>query len=135
MDKSYPLNKNYYSNNGNVYLRDISSPLKTPLPTKNPSNKGFPFPTLKFRISQVSGRPLWLKIKSNGDHNDIQQFNLVTFCKIHNMRPTNLLSIILDHNRLTGPNFIDWLKNLIVVLGPEKILYVRVKESVMKLRH
>ena len=40
------------------------------------------------------------------------------------MRPTNPLSIILDNNRLTGPNFIDWHRNLKVVLASEKILYV-----------
>ena len=40
------------------------------------------------------------------------------------MRPSNPLSIILDNNRLTGPNFIDWLRNLKVVLAFEKILYV-----------
>ena len=43
---------------------------------------------------------------------------------IDNMRPSNPLSIILDNNRLTGPNFIDWLRNLKVVLASEKILYV-----------
>ena len=40
------------------------------------------------------------------------------------MRSSNPLAIILDHNRLTGPNFIDWLRNLKVVLASEKILYV-----------
>ena len=44
--------------------------------------------------------------------------------KIDNMRPSNPLSIILDNNRLTGLNFIDWLRNLKVVLDSEKILYV-----------
>ena len=44
--------------------------------------------------------------------------------KIDNMRPSNPLSIILDNNRLTGPYFIDWLRNLKVVLAFEKILYV-----------
>ena len=43
---------------------------------------------------------------------------------IDNMRPSNPLSIILDNNRLTGPNFIDWLRNLKVVLASKKILYV-----------
>ena len=40
------------------------------------------------------------------------------------MRPLNPLSIILDQYRLMGPNFIDWLQNLKVVLAFEKILYV-----------
>ena len=40
------------------------------------------------------------------------------------MRSSNPLSIILDQYRLTGPNFIDWLRNLKVVLAAEKILYV-----------
>ena len=40
----------------------------------------------------------------------ISLINLVTFCRpIDNMRPSNPLSIILDNNRLTGPNFIDLL--------------------------
>ena len=40
------------------------------------------------------------------------------------MRPLNPLSIILDQNRLTDPNFIDWLRNLKVILAYKKILYV-----------
>ena len=40
------------------------------------------------------------------------------------MRPSIQLSILLDNNRLMGPNFIDWLRNLKVVLASEKILYV-----------
>ena len=40
------------------------------------------------------------------------------------MRPSNPLSIILDNNGLMGPNFIDWQRNLKVVLAFEKILYV-----------
>ena len=43
---------------------------------------------------------------------------------IDNMRPSNPLSIILDNNRLTGPNSIDWLRSLKVILASEKILYV-----------
>ena len=40
------------------------------------------------------------------------------------MRPSNPLSIILNQHRLTGPNIIDWLRNLKVILASEKILYV-----------
>ena len=40
------------------------------------------------------------------------------------MRSSNPLTIILDQHRLTCPNFIDWLRNLTVVLAFEKILYV-----------
>ena len=40
------------------------------------------------------------------------------------MRSSNPLAIILDQHRLTGPNFIDWLRNLKVVLASKKILYV-----------
>ena len=40
------------------------------------------------------------------------------------MRSSIPLAIILDQSRLTGPNFIDWLRNLKVVLASEKILYV-----------
>ena len=123
--KSCPLNENYYSNNSNMHLRDINGPLRTALPTRNPSNKGILFSTWKCRIRQISRSLLWLKTKSNVDYNDIQLINLVTFCRpIDNMRPSNPLSIILDNNRLTGPNFIDWLRNLKVILASEKILYM-----------
>ena len=44
--------------------------------------------------------------------------------KLDNMRPSNPLAIILDKHRLTCPNFIDWLRNLKVILASEKILYV-----------
>ena len=44
--------------------------------------------------------------------------------KIDNMKSSNPLSVILDQNRLTGPNFVDWLRNLKVVLASERILYV-----------
>ena len=40
------------------------------------------------------------------------------------MRSSNPFTIILDQHRLTGPNFIYWLRNLKVVLASEKILYV-----------
>ena len=40
------------------------------------------------------------------------------------MRSSNPLSIILEQNKLTGPNFNDWLRNLKVVLASEKILYI-----------
>ena len=40
------------------------------------------------------------------------------------MRSSNPLVIILDQHRLTGPNFIDWLRNLKVILASKKILYV-----------
>ena len=40
------------------------------------------------------------------------------------MRSSNPLSIILENHRLVGPNFIDWLCNLKVILASERILYV-----------
>ena len=40
------------------------------------------------------------------------------------MRQSNPLTIILEQHRLTGPNFVDWLRNLKVVLAYEKILFV-----------
>ena len=40
------------------------------------------------------------------------------------MRSSNPLTIILDQHRLTGANFIDWLRNLKVILVSEKILYI-----------
>nr|CAD1843989.1 unnamed protein product [Ananas comosus var. bracteatus] len=40
------------------------------------------------------------------------------------MNASNPLSRILESNRLTGPNFQDWLRNLKIVLGIEKLDYV-----------
>ncbi|XP_075473855.1 uncharacterized protein LOC142504897 [Primulina tabacum] len=40
------------------------------------------------------------------------------------MTSRNPLSIILDQNKLTGPNYNDWFRNLKIVLSSEKILYV-----------
>ncbi|XP_074560231.1 uncharacterized protein LOC141816328, partial [Curcuma longa] len=34
------------------------------------------------------------------------------------------LSIILDTNKLTGPNFLDWYRNLRIILKEEKLAYV-----------
>uniref|UniRef100_A0A2N9H6H8 Integrase catalytic domain-containing protein n=1 Tax=Fagus sylvatica TaxID=28930 RepID=A0A2N9H6H8_FAGSY len=36
----------------------------------------------------------------------------------------NPLAKILDDNRLTGPNYVDWKRNLIIVLTADKIVYV-----------
>ncbi len=38
--------------------------------------------------------------------------------------PSNILTSILDCNRLTGPNLSDWLRNLQLVLNLEHIVYV-----------
>ncbi|XP_020082355.1 uncharacterized protein LOC109705954 [Ananas comosus] len=40
------------------------------------------------------------------------------------MAVSNSLAKILDTNRLTGPNFTDWLRNLRIVLNSEKLVYV-----------
>ena len=40
------------------------------------------------------------------------------------MSLSNPLRGILDVNRLTGPNYTDWLRNLRIVLIAEKIVYV-----------
>ena len=40
------------------------------------------------------------------------------------MRSSNPLSIILENHRLARPNFIDWLRNIKVILASEHILYV-----------
>ncbi|KAJ9162921.1 hypothetical protein P3X46_022657 [Hevea brasiliensis] len=37
---------------------------------------------------------------------------------------SNILTSILDHNRLTGPNLSDWLRNLKLVLNLEHMGYV-----------
>ncbi|XP_052193798.1 uncharacterized protein LOC127802142 [Diospyros lotus] len=36
----------------------------------------------------------------------------------------NPLAGLLDTNKLTGPNYLDWLRNLKIVLDSEKITYV-----------
>ena len=36
----------------------------------------------------------------------------------------NPLATILEQNKLTGPNFVDWLRNLKIVLQSEKRAYV-----------
>ena len=40
------------------------------------------------------------------------------------MRSSNPLAIILNQHRLTGPNFIDWLRKLKFILASKKILYI-----------
>ena len=40
------------------------------------------------------------------------------------MSTTVNLRIILDANKLTGANFMDWLRNMIIVLKVERIAYV-----------
>ena len=40
------------------------------------------------------------------------------------MSLTNPLCGIVDANKLTGPNFMDWLRNLRIVLTYERITYV-----------
>ncbi|XP_073037327.1 uncharacterized protein, partial [Primulina eburnea] len=40
------------------------------------------------------------------------------------MSTRNPLSIILDQNKLTSPNYNDWFRNLKIILNSEKILYV-----------
>ena len=42
------------------------------------------------------------------------------------MTTTVNLRSVLDVNKLTGTNFIDWLRNLRIGLRPEKIAYVLV---------
>ena len=37
---------------------------------------------------------------------------------------TNPLSILLEKNTLTGPNYVDWLRNLGIVLNTESLWYV-----------
>ncbi|XP_057993042.1 uncharacterized protein LOC110645450 [Hevea brasiliensis] len=37
---------------------------------------------------------------------------------------SNILTGILDNNRLTGPNFLNWLRNLKIFLNLERIGYV-----------
>ena len=41
----------------------------------------------------------------------------------------NPFAKILDDNRLSGPNYVDWKKNLIIVLTADKIAHVLNTES------
>ena len=43
------------------------------------------------------------------------------------MTPNINLRSILEANKLTGPNYIDWLRNLKIVLRSEKLTYVMEK--------
>ncbi|XP_042444016.1 uncharacterized protein LOC122029132 [Zingiber officinale] len=45
------------------------------------------------------------------------------------MASRNPLSVILDQNKLTGPNYSDWLRNLKIVLVSKKITYTLDKAS------
>ena len=40
------------------------------------------------------------------------------------MTNSNPLAKILDENRLSGPNYVDWKRNLIIVLTADKIAHV-----------
>ena len=44
------------------------------------------------------------------------------------------LRSILESNKLTKPNFLDWLRNLRIVLRSEKILFILV-EAIPKVPH
>ncbi|XP_073064046.1 uncharacterized protein [Primulina eburnea] len=46
------------------------------------------------------------------------------------MSTCNPLSIILDQNKLTGPNYHDWFRNLKIVLNSERIAYVLDKKPI-----
>ena len=41
----------------------------------------------------------------------------------------NPLAKILDENRLSEPNYVDWKRNLIIVLTADKIVHVLNTES------
>ena len=45
-------------------------------------------------------------------------------CHNHTMTSNVNLRSILDANKLIGPNFLDWIRNLRIVLNVEKITYV-----------
>ena len=47
------------------------------------------------------------------------------YCKL-TIRMTSSLSLrsILDANKLTGPNYVDWLRNLSIILTQEKVSYI-----------
>ncbi|XP_073151897.1 uncharacterized protein [Henckelia pumila] len=44
------------------------------------------------------------------------------------MSTRNSLSAILEQNKLTGPNYQDWLRNIKIVLNSERIAYVLEKK-------
>ena len=47
-------------------------------------------------------------------------------CYVNNFIMIFSLSLrnILDNNKLTGPNFVDWIRNLRIVLAQKKISYI-----------
>ena len=46
------------------------------------------------------------------------------FCNVDKMASSLSLRSILDANKLTGPNYVDWLRNLKIVLSQEKLSYI-----------
>ena len=46
------------------------------------------------------------------------------FCNVNKMASSLSLRSILDSNKLTGPNYVDWLRNLKIVLSQEKLFYI-----------
>ena len=46
-------------------------------------------------------------------------------CRLTTLMASSLsLRSILDANKLTGPNYVDWLRNLRIVLTQEKVSYI-----------
>ena len=50
--------------------------------------------------------------------------NVMFFVKCRLMASSLSLRSILDTNKLTGPNYVDWLRNLKFVLNSEKLSYI-----------
>ena len=46
------------------------------------------------------------------------------FWNIDKMASSFSLRSILDANKLIGPNYVDWLRNLKIILSQEKIFYI-----------
>ena len=46
------------------------------------------------------------------------------FCNVDKMASSLSLCSILDANKLTGSNYVDWLRNLKIILSQEKISYI-----------
>ncbi|XP_073017886.1 uncharacterized protein [Primulina eburnea] len=46
------------------------------------------------------------------------------------MSTRNSISIILDQNKLTGPNYHDWFQNLKIALNSKRIVYVLDKKPI-----
>ena len=58
----------------------------------------------------------------------MSKYYFILFCRFI-MTNFNPFAKILDENQLSGPNYVDWKRNLIIVLTADKIVHVLNAES------